>query len=114
MDKQTTEKNIYLAGVIGNQYHIVNRKLHNYWLSKYDINGLHTIFYCYRKASKLYKKLDRARHNGVNVIIPLKQTYYLYSITDRAALIGAANTVYFSKTEKFMLTTQMAMDLSKI
>ena len=52
--------------------------------------------------------------NGVNVTIPHKtNVLFADSITDRAALIGAANTLYFSKMERSMQITLMGMDLFK-
>ena len=104
MDKNITESAPYLAGVIGHPIsHSKSPKLHNYWLSKYNINGFYIPFsVTTEKLQSAIKSLIDLGFNGVNVTIPHKTNVLSLadSITDRAALIGAANTLYFSKSGK--------------
>ena len=104
MDKDKNENSIYLAGVIGNPIaHSKSPKLHNYWLSKYKINGFYIPFSVTNdKLETSIKSLIELGFSGVNVTIPHKTNVlsFAVSITDRAALIGAANTLYFSKSGK--------------
>ena len=104
MDKNTTETTPYLAGVIGHPIsHSKSPKLHNYWLLKYNINGFYIPFsVTTEKLQASIKSLIGLGFNGVNVTIPHKTNVLSFadSVTDRAALIGAANTLYFSKNGK--------------
>ena len=104
MDKNTTETTPYLAGVIGHPIsHSKSPKLHNYWLSKYNINGFYIPFSVTTdKLQVSIKSLIGLGFNGVNVTIPHKTNVLAFadSVTDRAALIGAANTLYFSRNGK--------------
>ena len=101
MDKETSDNALFLAGVIGHPIsHSKSPKLHNYWLSKYKINGFYIPFsVTTEKLQSSIKSLIELGFNGVNVTIPHKTNVLSFadSITDRAALIGAANTLYFSK-----------------
>lgn len=101
MDKETSDNALFLAGVIGHPIsHSKSPKLHNYWLSKYKINGFYIPFsITTEKLQSSIKSLIELGFNGVNVTIPHKTNVLSFadSITDRAALIGAANTLYFSK-----------------
>ena len=101
MDKETNDNALFLAGVIGHPIsHSKSPKLHNYWLSKYKINGFYIPFsVTTEKLQSSIKSLIELGFNGVNVTIPHKTNVLSLadSITDRAALIGAANTLYFSK-----------------
>ena len=104
MDKNTAEIPPYLAGVIGHPIsHSKSPRLHNYWLSKYNINGFYIPFSVTTdKLQDSIKSLIALGFNGVNVTIPHKTNILTFadSVTDRAALIGAANTLYFSKNGK--------------
>ena len=104
MDKDLNENAIYLAGVIGNPIaHSKSPKLHNYWLSKYKINGFYIPFsVTTENLETSIKSLMALGFSGVNVTIPHKTNVlsFAHSITDRASLIGAANTLYFSKSGK--------------
>ncbi len=104
MDNNTTERPPYLAGVIG---HPISQskspKLHNYWISKYQINGFYIPFsVTTEKLQTSIKSLIDLGLSGVNVTIPHKTNVLSFadSVTDRAALIGASNTLYFSKSGK--------------
>ena len=104
MDKDINENAVYLAGVIGNPIaHSKSPKLHNYWLSKYKINGFYIPFsVTTENLETSIKSLMALGFSGVNVTIPHKTNVLSFadSITDRASLIGAANTLYFSKSGK--------------
>ena len=104
MDKDKNENSISLAGVIGNPIaHSKSPKLHNYWLSKYKINGFYIPFsVTTENLETSIKSLMALGFSGVNVTIPHKTNVLSFadSITDRASLIGAANTLYFSKSGK--------------
>ena len=90
--------------VVGNPVeHSLSPKLHNYWLSKYKINGFYVPFSVTTdKLQDSIKSLISLGFNGVNVTIPHKTNVLSFadSVTDRAALIGAANTLYFSRSGK--------------
>lgn len=104
MDRNTIESTPFLAGVIGHPIsHSKSPKLHNYWLSKYEINGFYIPFsITTEKLQGSIRSLIDLGFRGVNVTIPHKTTVLAFadSVTDRASLIGAANTLYFSKSGK--------------
>ena len=104
MDKTIIDSVPYLAGVIGHPIsHSKSPKLHNYWLSKYNINGFYVPFsVTTEKLKSSIKGLIDLGFKGVNVTIPHKTNVLAFadSVTDRASLIGAANTLYFSKSGK--------------
>ncbi len=104
MDKNLNENPPYLAGVIGHPIHqSKSPKLHNYWLAKHKINGFYIPFsVTTEKLQFSIESLIGLGFKGVNVTIPHKTNVLSYadSVTDRAALIGAANTLYFSKSGK--------------
>ncbi|QUS36431.1 shikimate dehydrogenase [Falsirhodobacter algicola] len=92
-------ESIPLAGVIGHPIaHSLSPRLHGYWLSRYglrghyipmDVGGL--------DLEEVIRTLPKAGFVGVNVTIPHKEAILGIAdvVTDRAALIGAANTVTF-------------------
>jgi len=93
-----------LAGVIGNPiWQSKSPKLHNYWLKLYKIDGyyipIHVETYSLKKSIKALIALG---FRGVNVTIPYKTTILSLAdtITDRAAVIGSANTLYFNSDGK--------------
>ena len=104
MDNNKIESAPYLAGVIGHPIsHSKSPKLHNYWLSKYNINGFYIPFsITTEKVLKSIRTLIDLGFKGVNITIAHKTNVLSFadSITDRASLIGAANTLYFSKNGK--------------
>jgi shikimate dehydrogenase len=104
MDNNKIESAPYLAGVIGHPIsHSKSPKLHNYWLSKYNINGFYIPFsITTNNLQKSIRSLIDLGFKGVNITIPHKTNVLSFadSITDRASLIGAANTLYFSKNGK--------------
>ncbi|MDP4034412.1 MAG: shikimate dehydrogenase [Pseudorhodobacter sp.] len=92
---------IPLAGVIGSPVaHSRSPILHGYWLRRYGIKG-HYIPMDIAQADlkEALHILPRLGFVGVNVTIPHKETILGLAdiVTDRAALIGAANTLIFRK-----------------
>lgn len=92
---------IPLAGVIGQPIaHSRSPALHGYWLRRYGIRGHYIPMDV--SQSDLKQVLDilpRLGFVGLNVTIPHKETVLGLAdvVTDRAALIGAANTLIFRK-----------------
>jgi shikimate dehydrogenase len=90
---------IPLAGVIGAPIaHSRSPALHAHWLRRYGIRG-HYIPMEVAQAdlARVLDTLPRAGFVGVNVTLPHKETVLAIAdiVTDRAALIGAANTLIF-------------------
>jgi len=92
---------IPLAGVIGAPVgHSLSPKLHGYWLRKYGIEGYYVPIELTRDTFDAgVKSLPQLGFRGVNVTIPFKELALALAddVTDRAALIGAANTLTFRK-----------------
>lgn len=100
----TEATRIPLAGVIGSPIsHSKSPQLHGYWLRKSGIRGFYIPMHITQSdladAMLMLPKLGFA---GVNVTIPHKESVLALAdvVTDRAALIGAANTVIFRKDGK--------------
>ncbi len=92
---------IPLAGVIGHPIaHSRSPALHGYWLRRYGIKGhyipMDVAPQDLRQALEILPKLGFV---GINVTIPHKEAVLQIAdiVTDRAALIGAANTLIFRK-----------------
>ncbi len=88
-----------LAGVIG--WPIAQSRspaLHAHWLKRYGVDG-HYVPLAVRPADfeTAFVALPRLGFRGVNVTIPFKETVIRLAdrVSDRAALIGAANTLTF-------------------
>ncbi len=96
-----TSESIPLAGVIGSPIsHSLSPLVHGYWLSKYDISGYYIpIELQPADFEEGLRSLPRLGFRGVNITIPFKEQALALAdvITDRAALIGAANTLSFRK-----------------
>lgn len=97
----TDHPRIPLAGVIGSPIaHSRSPALHGFWLRRYGIKG-HYIPMDIAQADlkQALDTLPKLGFVGVNVTIPHKETILGLAdiITDRAALIGAANTLIFRK-----------------
>lgn len=95
---------IPLAGVIGHPVaHSRSPALHGHWLKRYGIKG-HYIPMDIAPAdlAEALKMLPKLGFVGINVTIPHKETILKLAdvVTDRAALIGAANTLIFRKDGK--------------
>lgn len=95
-----TKQKIPLAGVIGDPIaHSLSPRLHGHWLRRYGLRGHYIPLHI--NHSDLPEALDllpRMGFVGVNVTIPHKELVLSLadSVTDRAALIGAANTLTFT------------------
>lgn len=95
---------IPLAGVIGHPIaHSRSPALHGYWLKRYGIKG-HYIPMDIAQAdlAEALRMLPKLGFVGINVTIPHKEAVLQLAdiVTDRAALIGAANTLIFRKDGK--------------
>lgn len=95
---------IPLAGVIGHPIaHSRSPALHGFWLRRYGVRG-HYIPMDVAPADleATLRLLPKIGFVGLNVTIPHKEAVLKIAdvITDRAALIGAANTLIFRKDGK--------------
>ena len=89
------------AAVLGKPIsHSLSPKLHGYWLNRYDIAGEYTaIEVAEGDLERTLAELPKQGFVGVNVTIPHKVNVLKYAanVTDRATLIGAANTLTFKE-----------------
>lgn len=95
---------IPLAGVIGHPIaHSRSPALHGFWLKRYGIKG-HYIPMDVAQAdlAETLAFLPKLGFVGLNVTLPHKEAVLSLAdvVTDRAALIGAANTLIFRKDGK--------------
>ncbi len=92
---------IPLAGVIGAPVsHSLSPRVHGYWLRKYRIDGYYVpIELSHQNFARGISALPMLGFRGVNVTLPFKEKALALAdvITDRAALIGAANTLTFRR-----------------
>lgn len=92
---------IPLAGVIGSPIaHSKSPQLHGYWLKRYGIAGHYIpMDVAQSDLEQVIRALARAGFVGCNVTIPHKEAVLglADTVTDRAALIGAANTLIFRR-----------------
>jgi shikimate dehydrogenase len=95
---------IPLAGVIGSPIaHSKSPKLHGHWLRRYGLAGHYVpMDIAQIDLAEALRTLPKLGFVGVNVTIPHKETILGLAdiVTDRAALIGAANTLIFRKDGK--------------
>lgn len=95
----TDHSRIPLAGVIGSPIaHSKSPKLHGHWLRTYGIQGYYIpMDVAQADLRTVIGALPKAGFVGVNVTIPHKESVLALAdvVTDRAALIGAANTLIF-------------------
>jgi shikimate dehydrogenase len=100
----TDHPRIPLAGVIGHPIaHSRSPALHGYWLRRYGLKGHYIpIDIAPNDLGDLVRTLPRLGFVGINVTIPHKEAILQIAdiVTDRAALIGAANTLIFRKDGK--------------
>ncbi|WP_417250096.1 shikimate dehydrogenase [Celeribacter sp.] len=95
---------IPLAGVIGAPIaHSKSPDLHNYWLKRYGIKGHYVPLHIEQgDLEGVLRALPKMGFVGANVTIPHKERVLALAdiVTDRAALIGAANTLIFRSDGK--------------
>ena len=97
-------KIIPLAGVIGNPIsHSKSPKMHKYWLRKYGLLGDYVPLHVTEDdLERVIRAMPLMGFAGANVTIPHKVNVMSIAdqISDRATLIGAANTLIFKKDGK--------------
>lgn len=97
----TDHPRIPLAGVIGSPIaHSRSPALHRYWLQRYGLKGFYIpMDIAQADLGRVLQTLPLMGFVGLNVTIPHKETVLALAdiVTDRAALIGAANTLIFRK-----------------
>jgi shikimate dehydrogenase len=90
---------IPLAGVIGAPIaHSRSPALHGYWLRKYGVRGYYVpLEVAQADLDDVLRAMPRMGFVGANVTIPHKESALRIAdiVSDRAALIGAANTLIF-------------------
>ena len=95
---------IPLAGVIGSPIaHSKSPQLHGHWLRAYNIAGQYIPMDITRdNLPDVLRTLPKMGFVGVNVTLPHKEAIMEIAdlVTDRAILIGAANTLIFRKDGK--------------
>ena len=95
---------IPLAGVIGSPVaHSRSPLLHHHWLARYGLPGFDIpMDIAHSDLAEAVRLLPRLGFVGVNVTIPHKELMLSLAdlVTDRAALIGAANTLIFRQDGK--------------
>ncbi|MDQ2090310.1 shikimate dehydrogenase [Marimonas arenosa] len=99
-----TLERIPLAGVIGSPVaHSKSPQLHHHWLRTYGLKGHYIpMDVSADDLPDVLKTLPRMGFVGVNITVPHKERALELSdlVTDRATLIGAANTLIFRKDGK--------------
>lgn len=100
----TDHPRIPLAAVIGSPVaHSRSPALHGYWLKRYGLKGFYIpIDVAQADLAHVLRTLPKMGFVGANVTIPHKEAILQIAdvISDRAALIGAANTLIFRKDGK--------------
>jgi shikimate dehydrogenase len=90
---------IPLAGVIGSPIaHSRSPDLHGFWLKRYGIKGHYVhLDVAQSDLAEVLRTMPKMGFVGANVTIPHKESVLALAdiVTDRAALIGAANTLIF-------------------
>jgi len=99
-----SDAHIPLAGVIGTPIaHTKSPQLHRYWLNTFGIRGHYIPMDVSRdNLEQVLRTLPKMGFSGVNVTIPHKEAVLSLAdlVTDRATLIGAANTLIFRSDGK--------------
>lgn len=95
-----TKDKIPLAGVIGDPIsHSLSPRLHGHWLKRHRLRGHYVPLHInHADLPEALGLLPRLGFVGVNVTLPHKELVLSLAdtVTDRAALIGAANTLTFT------------------
>lgn len=95
---------IPLAGVIGHPVaHSKSPQLHRHWLKTHGLRGFYVpMDVAPENLREVLLALPKAGFVGVNITVPHKEAVMEIAdiITDRATLIGAANTLIFRKDGK--------------
>ncbi len=98
------ETKIPLAGVIGSPVaHSKSPQLHGHWLKVHNLPGYYIpMDVSTDNLADVIKTLPRMGFVGVNITVPHKERVIDIAdqVTDRATLIGAANTLIFRKDGK--------------
>ncbi len=96
-----SETKIPLAGVIGSPIaHSKSPRLHRYWLRRYGMPGYYIpMDIAQSDLAEAVRAMPKMGFVGINVTIPHKVSVLELAdlVTDRASLIGAANTLIFRK-----------------
>ena len=104
MDERMRMGSIPLAGVIGAPVaHSRSPALHGHWLRRYGIRGHYVpLEVSQADLPEVVRLLPRMGFVGCNVTIPHKETVLRLAdvVTDRASLIGAANTLIYRSDGK--------------
>jgi shikimate dehydrogenase len=99
-----SENRIPLAGVIGSPIaHSKSPQLHGHWLRTYGIQGYYVpMDVSAENLGQVLEVLPKMGFVGVNITVPHKEKVLQHAdlVTDRATLIGAANTLVFQKDGK--------------
>lgn len=99
-----SDRRIPLAAVIGSPIaHSRSPALHAHWLKRYGIPGYYIpMDVAQADLAEVIRAMPKMGFVGANVTIPHKETVLGLAdlVTDRAALIGAANTLIFRKDGK--------------
>ncbi len=99
-----SDRRIPLAAVIGSPIaHSRSPALHAHWLRRYGIPGYYIpMDVAQADLAEVIRAMPKMGFVGANVTIPHKETVLGLAdlVTDRAALIGAANTLIFRKDGK--------------
>ncbi|MCC7320088.1 MAG: shikimate dehydrogenase [Rubellimicrobium sp.] len=94
-----SDNRIPLAGVIGNPVsHSRSPRLHRHWLGRYGIAGDYVPLHVEeRHLEQVIRALPHMGFVGCNITIPHKEAALRIAdqVSDRATLIGAANTLIF-------------------
>lgn len=99
-----TDRRIPLAGVIGSPIaHSKSPRLHGYWLRRHMVPGHYVpMDIAHEDLADALRLLPKLGFAGLNVTLPHKETILglADNVTDRASLIGAANTLTFGHDGK--------------
>jgi len=99
-----SDNRIPLAGVIGSPIaHSKSPQLHGHWLKTYGIQGYYVpMDVSADNLEKVLETLPKMGFVGVNITVPHKEKVMDFAdlVTDRATLIGAANTLTFQTDGK--------------